>query len=395
MSSDSKIKNVRSFGLEVPITDLRTPPESLPYYQELKNVVFGSYKSVIVEVESSDGVKGIGECMTRVSPKALVNIINDVMKPLSIGKDPLEHELLWEEIYGVMRQRGHSKGFYIEALSGLDIALWDLSGKLLHKSVSKLLGGKFREKLECYASSIRFKQPEDVVTEVQKVMDDGFKKVKLKIGRGIDEDIAAIKVVKDHFGDAVKIMVDANSGYNVNTALQIGKKLEKYEVLWFEEPIPPDNIPGYAELSRALDIPIAAGESEFTRYGFRDLIERGGIRVLQPNVGRAGGFTELKKILAMSSAYGISYAPHTGSSSAVTMAAEMQLAANSSDFLIYEYMKNAWSHEQPNPLNSELLNEKIPQPINSYLEVGDAEGIGISLNEEIVRRYLIREGSHE
>lgn len=389
MSTDHTIKNIKAFGLEVPITDLKTPPESLPYYQELRGVVFGSYKSVIVEVETEDGLKGIGECMTRISPTALVSIIDEVMKPIVLGKDPLEHELIWEEIYGVMRQRGHSKGFYIEALSGLDIAIWDLAGKVLHQPVSKLLGGKFRDKLECYASSIRFKKPGDVVTEVQKVLEDGFGKVKLKIGRGVDEDIAAVRAVRDNFGDAIKIMVDANSGYNVNSALQVGKKLEKYDVLWFEEPIPPDNIPGYAELSRAIDIPIAAGESEFTRFGFRDLIENSGIRVLQPNVGRAGGFTELKKILAISSAHGIPYAPHTGSSSAVTMAAEMQLAASSPDFLIYEYMKNAWSHEQPNPLNYELLNEKIPTPVNSYLTVGNADGIGVSLNEEVVKKYLV------
>ena len=201
--------------------------------------------------------------------------------------------------------------------------------------------------------------------------------------------IAAVKAIRDNFGYTVKIMVDANSGYNVNSALQVGKKLEKYEVLWFEEPIPPDNIPGYAELSKAIDIPIAAGESEFTRFGFRDLIENSGIRVLQPNVGRAGGFTEVKKILAIASSHGIPYAPHTGSSSAITMAAEMQLAANSPDFLIYEYMMNAWSHEQPNPLNYELLNEKIPVPVDSYLAVGNADGIGVSLNEDVVKKYLI------
>ena len=390
MAQDFKIKNIRAYALEVPIKDLQTPPESLPYYQELKNVVFGSYKSVIVEVENEDGTRGIGECMTRIAPGALISIIDEVMKPIALGKDPLDHELIWEEIYGVMRQRGHSKGFYIEALSGVDIAIWDLTGKLLHKPISKLLGGKYRDKLECYASSIRFKKPSDITSEVQKVIEDGFTKVKLKIGRGVDEDIAAVKAVRDNFGDAVKIMVDANSGFNVSSALQVGKKLEKYEVLWFEEPIPPDNLPGYAELSRALDIPIAAGESEFTRYGFRDLIERGGIKVIQPNVGRAGGFTELKKILALSSSYGIPYAPHTGSSSALTMAAEMQLAANSPDFLIYEYMKNAWSHEQPNPLNSDLLTEKIKPPVNGYLTVGNGDGLGVSLNEETVSRYLIQ-----
>lgn len=389
MSGEIKILDVKAIALEVPITRMDNPPESLPYYQELKAIVFGSYKSVVVKVFGENSVVGIGECMTRLSPGALVNIINDVLKPILIGKDAFDTEVIWEEMYGTMRQRGHSKGYFIEAMSGVDIAIWDLKGKTLHKPVHKLLGGKFIESAECYASSVRFKRPKEVVSEVKAIVDEGYSKVKLKIGRGEEEDIEAVKLLRDEFGYSMTIMVDANSGYSVNSALRIGRKLEKYEVYWFEEPIPPDNLPGYRELTTKLDIPIAAGESEFTRYGFRDLFEIGRIGIVQPNVGRAGGISEVKKIIAMASAYGIEYAPHTGSSSGLTVAAELQLAASASNFLIYEHMRSAWSNEQPNPLGREIMNEAIGPPVKSKIAIPTGYGIGVTLNEEAISRYRI------
>lgn len=387
---DTKIKKVETYALEVPITKMDNPPESLPYYQELKAIVFGSYKSVIVKITTDDGTFGIGECMTRLSPAALTSIIHDVLKPVIMNRDPLEKEVLWEEMYSTMMQRGHYKGYMIEAISGVDMALWDLSGRLLNKPVYTLLGGKFRDSIQCYASSIRFKKPKEVVEEVRSVVNEGFKQVKLKIGRGIEEDISAVKLVKEEFGDELRVMVDANSGYNVNSAIKLGRAFEKLDVFWFEEPIPPHDLPGYAELTSKLDIPIAAGESEFTRYGFRDLIEIGHVDIIQPNVGRAGGFSEVKKILAIASAHGIPFAPHTGSSSGVTMAAELHLASSASNFLVYEFMRTAWSHEAPNPLKNEILTEVLDKHENGSIKVPKGAGLGIELNYDAVRKYEMK-----
>ena len=387
---DVKITAVEVIPLEVPITDLETPPESLPYYQELKSIVFGSYKSVLVKITTDTGEFGIGECMTRLSPGALCDIILDVLKPVVLGKNPFDYEFLWEEMYATMRQRGHYKGYMIEAISGVDIAIWDVMGKILHMPIYRLLGGKFRDQIQCYASSIRFRKPKDVVSEVENIMKEGFTQVKLKIGRGVEEDAEAVKLVREVFGNDITIMVDANSGYNVNSAIRLGRVFEKYDVFWFEEPIPPDNLPGYQELTRKLDIPIAAGESEFTRYGFRDLITIGNVDIIQPNVGRAGGFTELKNILALAKSYGIPYAPHTGSSSGVTMTAELHLAAYAQNFLTYEYMRTAWSHEQSNPLKTDLLIENLDKHVKSKITVQEVDGLGISLNDNTVRKYLLK-----
>lgn len=385
-----RIVNVETFPLEVPLARLETPPESLPYYQELKALVFGSYKSVLVKITLDSGLTGWGECMSRLSPMATVSIIQDVLKPIVSGGDPLDSAFLWEEMYATMRQRGHSKGYMVEAISGVDIALWDLKGKITKLPVYKLLGGKFRDKVPCYASSVRFKRPADVVKEVREIVNEGFTQVKIKIGRGIEKDMQAVKLIRSEIGDDLTIMVDANSGYNVNDSIRIGRNLEKYDVFWFEEPIAPDNLPGYAKIADTLDIPIAAGESEFTRYGFRDLIEVGKVDIIQPNVGRAGGFTETEKILSIASSHGIPYAPHTGSSSGITMAAELRLAFSSANLLTYEYMRTAWSHEQENPLKKDLLTSEIDRPKNGYISPPTGFGLGVEIKESTLRKYLIK-----
>lgn len=381
------VSKIEVFPLEVPLQDLTTPPESLPYYQELKALVFGSYKSVIVRATTDQGLVGYGECMSRLSPNATADLISDILEPIVLNADPFDYEKNWEEMYATMRQRGHGKGYMVEAISGVDIAMWDLMGKIVHKPIYKLLGGSFRDKIQCYASSVRFKKPKEVVDEVKTIVAEGFTQVKLKIGRGIEEDIEAVKLLREEFGNSLDIMVDANSGYSVNQSIRLGRMLEELDVVWFEEPIMPDNLPGYAKVTNTLDISVAAGESEFTRFGFRDLITVGNVDIIQPNVGRAGGFTEVKKIVDFASTYGIPYAPHTGSSSAITMAAELQLAVSASNFMTYENMRTAWSHEQPNPLKTDLLKKQVDSANGGFIDRPEGEGLCIEVNENLISKY--------
>jgi D-galactarolactone cycloisomerase len=176
----------------------------------------------------------------------------------------------------------------------------------------------------------------------------------------------------------------------VPTALRVGTRLEEAGVYWFEEPITPDNLDGYRKLTSKLNVPIAAGETEFTRYGFRDLITKGGIGIVQPNVSRAGGFTECKKIAALASAYHVPYAPHTGTSSIVCLAASLQISAYLPNFLIYEYMRADWDEDWENPLRTQLAQEPFEEFEGGYLSVTDKPGIGMELNEEIVQRYRVQ-----
>jgi L-alanine-DL-glutamate epimerase-like enolase superfamily enzyme len=213
--------------------------------------------------------------------------------------------------------------------------------------------------------------------------------MKLKVGRDPERTLRAVAEVRKAIGDQVHLSVDANCAFDVRTALRVGRRLEAFGIQWFEEPIPPDDVDGYAELAHALDIPIAAGECEFTRWGVKDLLVRRAVDIIQPDVARAGGFSECRKIAALCSAFNIAYAPHTGASSAVCLAASVQLAAALPNFLIYEYMRGDWSARQPNPLREDLLREPVEVFADGHVLVPSRPGIGVELNEAVVARYRV------
>jgi len=364
-------------------------PVSMPYAEEIKEVVFGRYQTTIVKVHTDEGVIGIGECISRLAPTATRDIVETV-KPVLIGRDPRDVEVIWEMLYAIMMNRGHNKGFYIEAISGIDMALWDAVARYEGVPLYKLLGGLHNDPLECYASSIFIKEDlESSLKEARSYVEAGYGALKVKIGNDPEQDIELIQAVRDAVGPSIKIMVDANCGYDVPTAMRVGKKLEEAGVYWFEEPITPDDLDGYRKLSGKLSVPIAAGETEFTRWGFRDLITKGGIGIIQPNVSRTGGFTECKKIAALASAYHVPYAPHTGTSSLICLAASLQISAYLPNFLIYEYMRADWD-EEGNPLRTRLAQKPFEEFENGHLSVPHEPGIGMELNEEVVQRYRVQ-----
>ena len=364
------------------IVDVETIKLAAPLKEpwRIANIEFNTMYSNIVKVTTDEGYVGIGESLVRFAPDATHSIIQE-LKPVLIGKDPFDIESLWEKMFSIMRSRGHSKGFMIEAISGVDIALWDLIGKVLKLPVYKLLGGCFRERIEVYASSLLFKNTDVLVKEAIELVDEGFTSIKLKIGRNSETDIKNVKTIRDALGYNIKLMVDANGAYGFHTALKLGRKLERYEVYWFEEPLPPYDTHNYVKLSEKLDIPIAAGESEFTRYGFRDLLVSKAVNIIQPNVSRAGGLSECKKIATMASAFNIPYAPHTGASSSVCIVASLHLAACIQNFLIFEYMY------PPNPLKDELLLKPAFKLKDGYITVPTKPGLGIELNENTISKY--------
>lgn len=386
-----KITDVEAISLLIPIEGSIQPPISIPFPEKLTGVIFGDYRTTLVRVHTDEGVTGIGECMVRLAPTATRDII-DCIKPVLIGADPFDTDVLWEQLWGVMMNRGHSKGFFVEAISGIDIALWDLLGKALQKPAYKLLGGQYRNRLWVYASSLRFRGLETTLDEARRLCEAGFDAMKIKIGqdrRRWREDIRVVEAVRGAVGPDVTLMVDVNCGYDRNTAIMVGRELERLGIYWFEEPLPPDDVDGYVALAASLDIPVAAGESEFTRYGFKTLITRGAVDIIQPNVSRTGGFSECRKIAALASAYHIPYAPHTGSSSVVCMAASLHLSCALKDFLIYEYMTSDWAKDQRNPLRSDLAELPAAAVRDGHVVVSDRPGLGIVLNEEVLRRYRL------
>ena len=369
-----KITDVRAYSLACPLEK--------PW--RISGLTMSEMTATVVEVEADGSLVGFGESLTRLGPGVAREVITAILKPVLIGADPLQVDVLWERMFSTMMSRGHWKGFMIEALSGVDIALWDLAGKILDQPVSTLLGGRHHEELEVYASSVMIMDTDDMVAEARYLVEQGYKNIKFKIGQGVEKDIEYLRAARQAVGPDIGIMVDLNSGYSLEAALRLGAKLPELNILWLEEPVPPQHNASYARLSESLSVPVVGGESDFTRWGFRDIIIQGKVPIIQPDIARCGGFTESRKIAALASCHGVSVAPHTGASGAVCIAAAIQFAASLSNLHIFEHMYPA------NPLREDLLTEPVIDCHNGLIKVPSGPGLGIEIDRDKINKYLIK-----
>ncbi len=390
-----RIVDVKAYPLAEGSSKLDKPWMYTPYWRSLLQA--GSWNQhgitfCLVEITTDGEVRGYGEAIVREVPQATAVIVNKLFKPILVGQDPFDVEVLWERMFHTLRTRGHHKGFLVEAISGVDCALWDIMGKEVGKPVYKLLGGLERSSIKAYASSITYGKPEEISAIGAKLVEQGHDQMKVKVGMsaeglGRDSDKMNIKALREAVGYGVDLMVDANSAFTARQALNLGRTLEKYEYMFFEEPVPPDNIEGYVKLSRSLDIPICGGESHFSKYDFRDLISKGAVDVINPDLARIGGLTEAKKIAALAESYEIEIAPHIGLSGVGCRAATLQLCASLPErlFLTYEYMFRGFEH----PLMSGILAENIEEFNNGYVKVPDKPGLGLRFDMKKVQDYVV------
>ena len=390
-----KITKIEAFPLYVPLSEPIDAPVSIPHARKVQEVVFGGYRATIVRVTSDEGFVGYGECMTRFAPTALKAIIDEIA-PIVLGENPLQPEFIWEIMYAAMMNRGHNRGFFIEAISGIDIALWDIRAKYHRQPLYMFLGGRQRDLIPCYASSLRMREKSIVLDTAQQFIDLGFTSMKIKLGkdpRSYIEDIRLVEDIREAVGDGIELTVDANCGFHEDykLALRVGRELEKLGVVWFEEPISPDNIHGYKYLTEHLDMAIAWGESSFTRYDFANMCAERCIDIVQPNPCRVGGLTEIARIAHLSQAFHLPYAPHTGSCSALCLAVSLHIATALPNLLTFEVMRSDWSKQDHNPLRHDLLKEPYDAFEAGFLQAPNAEkpGIGIDINEEVLERYSV------
>ena len=280
----------------------------------------------LVEIVTEDGTAGWGECF---GPPALNAAVVGAYKAHLLGEDALATEKHWQTLYNTYRDQGQ-KGLAITALSGVDIALWDLKGKLLGQPAHRLMGGPLRTEVRAYATGTYRRgtgNAEDYITEaVRGYVNEGFSAVKLKIGFGVEEDARLIAATRDVIGPRIGLMLDANHGFDVIEAVDLGRRVAKYNIGWFEEPVVPDELDSYVEVRRGQPIPVAGGECEFTRWGFREVLTRRAMDIIQPDTCAAGGLSECKKIADMATAFGVRYVPHVWGCG-IGLAAAMQLLA--------------------------------------------------------------------
>jgi D-arabinonate dehydratase/D-galactarolactone cycloisomerase len=361
----------------------------LPFSSSIEGAVRRGYSSCFVKVVAEDGLYGFGECWVREVPQATAEIVERLLKKVILGEDPLETEVIWEKMFATLKNRGYSRGHLIEAMSGVDIALWDLKGKILQRPVYTLLGGKFHDKLKAYASSIVFGKPEAMAKKAREWVDEGHDQIKVKVGMGVERDAENLKAIRNEVGGNVEIMADANSAYNLSNALRLARFLERLEIKWFEEPLPSYDLKGYIMLKKKVDIPVACGESLFTAYDFKELIENCAVDIIQPDIVRAGGITGCSKILNLAKAYNLFYSPHVGLSGAGCRAATIQISASTSPetFLTYEVYD---IKESPNPFSNYICIEPVENFSKGYISVPEKIGLGLEISEERLKHFLCK-----
>jgi D-galactarolactone cycloisomerase len=352
--------------------------------------------STLVIVEAGDGIIGIGDCYYPALPVAAV--IEEMLKPAFVGRDIFDRTEIFDEIHSG-RYTVARRGLIVIALSGLDIALWDLIGKELGQPICNLLGGGVRDKVVAYASHGHFTAaaglPDDTSLErdAKDCLRKHFKGIKIKVGKGIEDDYRRVKRVREIVGDDFPLMIDYNGNYPRYLAIQSIEKVSPYSITWAEEPLPPEDIDGYISLRNNSVIPIALGEAEESTFDMRDLIAKGAADIIMPDISKCGGLTGAWDIVRVARLWNMRVSPHVWSS-AVSLAAGIQLSMSIPKYPhtlmepeIYPWLEYDTS---PNGLRTDILREPIEPNSSGYIEAPKGPGLGIELNWEAVEKYTIR-----
>jgi L-alanine-DL-glutamate epimerase-like enolase superfamily enzyme len=367
-----------------PSGDQRRAPRALATQLDLHVCAYPAQaQSVLVKVAASNGTSGWGEAHAPLGPRATKAVIEDVLAPLIRGKSPFPIEFHWETMYGSMRLRGHTAGYQLEAIAGIDIALWDLVGKLRDAPVFELLGGPFRTELPAYASGIPGATVEKRIESANRFIAEGYTAVKASIGRGdIDSDIDGVVQLAEAIRGRADLLVDAHGAYALDTAMAVGRRLQEAGVRWLEDPLPPEDLGGHRYLMDRLDLPIAVGETDCTRWQAMERLKTRSASVLLPDICRAGGISEGRRIATAASLFNTRWAAHVSMGTSVHVAAAAHLAAASANFLIFEFPSGS-----SNPIGDRLLTSPL-HPINGYLTVPDGPGLGIEFDETLLAEHI-------
>jgi D-galactarolactone cycloisomerase len=365
-----KIADVKTIRLRAPI-----PADGQVFS---RSGVRSTRSAALVRVETDSGISGIGSCSG--NGELIEFIIRKILKPLLIGMDPTDIDAIWDKAYvrGGHKEFG-SRGVGVVALSGIDIALWDILGKARGVPLYQLLGGKCRDKVPVYATALYPEEPYKVAKRARGFAEQGFHGVKIKVGFDLDQDIRIVRAVRSELGKDFVVMTDANQGYHLDAAMRAADAFADCGAYWLEEPLFVEDIEGHARLREKSRAPIAVGENLHTRYAFENFILRGAVDFIQPDVARAGGVTETKKIAELAAKYKVPVSFHTWGDG-VALAASVHLSAALKNCIVMELDYTY------NPLREELLRDPFKME-NGFLIPPDKPGLGIDMNDQALERY--------
>ena len=348
--------------------------------------------ALVVRISTDAGITGIGEVDS--SPLAVKgaiegpfsNTITIGLRELIVGEDPLETEYLWYKMY---RQNSYSgrRGIAVHAMSGIDMALWDIKGKVLGQPIWKLLGGGFhKSRVRVYASSLFGATPEETGTKARRFRDKGFTAVKFgwhPMGQDEGTDLALVREARKGLGDAPDLMIDAGLVWDAKTALQRARAFSEHRIFWLEEPLAPDDYEGYRKLSNATDVRIAAGEHESERHSFLDLMDRGQIDIAQVDLTRCGGFTEAMKIASLAMDRGLPVVNHAFTTY-INIAASLHFLNAIPNSFIMEFVV-----EEDTTLRDALTKQRFI-PKDGFVDIPMEPGLGVDLNDQALSKYAVR-----
>tara|TARA_Y100000758_G_C16031606_1_gene414852 strand:+ start:197 stop:1366 length:1170 start_codon:yes stop_codon:yes gene_type:complete len=369
--------------------------EELGYSQQF----YQKRSAHLVEIQTDEGVVGWGECFGPGNV-AIANktIVEKVIQPLIIGYDPMNREVIWHRVYNLLRDHGQ-KGMALQALSGVDIALWDIGGKITGQSISRMIGGRHREKVGVYGYGMMLRK-EDLNSLTARFMEEaaviklsGYIATKMKVGLGPDKDLKLAEAVRKGIGDDFQFMVDANHCYTSGDALFVGRGLEELNAYWFEEPVAPEDHYGYKVLREKLDLKIAGGEAEFSRWGWRNLFENKCLDIAQPEVCALGGISEYLKVLTLAHTFFIPVVNHVWGSD-IAVATNLQLLAAmpplpgglypAEPILEFDTTENMFRDDLlKNPLD---IKGQV-KANGGYVSIPDNPGIGVEPNPDFILKF--------
>ncbi len=374
-----KIKNLETFQLSAPL--------EIPFGWSQDTI---SSRSVgLVKITTDDGIVGWGEGCG--GPSAAV--VEDILAPLIIGENPINRLKLWQKMFHSLYNANLAVGYGGSAISAIDTALWDITGKILGLPIYDLLGGQIRNSVPVYATGLYYTEgemPTRLLAEARGYVESGFIGMKTKIGGlKIEDDVKRVKAIRDEIGPDIKLMVDANQAYNASSAIRIGQKLAHLDLVWFEEPVNAQDIDGYLSVKSSLPMAIAGGENLRTRYEFQQFLSRRAYDIVQPDIINVGGISEMRNVAMTANTMGIQVNPHVWGSP-IMIAASLHVAStlppcppsgNPEPFVqetVMEYDRT------PSAIRDDISPETFVLT-NGRLEVPTGPGLGITVDEKAVR----------
>lgn len=343
--------------------------------------------AVLVKVTSDEGLVGWGEAHHGRSPGAIAKLIETTLAPMLVGMDAFDAIGIWARLHrGHLASHGFGAGTAI-AMSGIDIAVWDLRGKAVGWPLYRLLGGG-RRAIKAYGGglSLGYQEPASLLDEARGRVEEGYKALKLRIGDRVDRDAERIRAIREGLGDATELLADANTAYRLDDVRRIAPVLEEADIGWLEEPFSPYDDHAYARAAEITRVPIAAGENHYTRFEFERLLDQGAVQILQPDISKSGGITEVMRIAAMASAKSMTVNPHS-SMTALNMAASLHVLSAVDNPGYFEADISVY-----NLFRTEFAGADFDVDANGDVFAPEGPGLGIEVDEDFVRDHALIEG---